>query len=332
MRVSPDAQCAPSCRWLVALLIVGAASSLAQSAAAQTQDYPNRPIRVIVPYAPGGTDHQIRALAPTFARLLGQSLVIENREGGGATVGTALVKQAKPDGYTLLYTGTGALTVAPNVRKQSYALDDFAPIGNVIGTPYVIAAGPGAPYKSLAELIAWAKKNPGQASFGSAGQSTATHLAGEATAAAAGVTLLHVPFQGIAPAVTAALGGHVHMALGLPGAVMPQVNAGKLVALATTGPKKLELLNNIPTLLDQSVPFANLSCFGLLAPRDVPEDILQKLSAALAQAVQQPEFLEAARKGFNSPLYLDRAGFRAALVEEDQLFKKMVRDLKLTEN
>jgi tripartite-type tricarboxylate transporter receptor subunit TctC len=332
MRVSPTVQRPSPCRPLAALLVVCAATALAQSATAQVQDFPNRPIRVIVPYAPGGTDHQIRALAPTFARLLGQSLVIENREGGGATVGTALVKQAKPDGYTLLYTGTGALTVATNVRKQSYSLDDFAPIGNVIGTPYVIAAGPGAPYKSLADMIAWAKQNPGQASFGSAGQSTATHLAGEAMAAAAGVTVLHVPFQGIAPAVTAALGGHVHMALGLPGAVMPQVNAGKLVALATTGPQKLELLNNIPTLVDQGVKFANLSRFGLLAPRDVPEEILQKLSAALAQAVQQPEFLDAARKGFNSPLYLDRAAFRAALVEEDQLFKKMVRDLKLTEN
>lgn len=163
--------------------------------AAQTADYPNRPIRVIVPYAPGGTDHQIRALAPTFARLLGQSLVIENREGGGATVGTALVKQAKPDGYTLLYTGTGALTVAPNVRKQAYTLDDFSPIGNVIGTPFIIAAGSGAPYKTLADMIAWAKQHPGQATFGSAGQSTSTHLAGEALAAAAGIRVLHVPFR-----------------------------------------------------------------------------------------------------------------------------------------
>ncbi|MFM8557600.1 MAG: tripartite tricarboxylate transporter substrate binding protein [Betaproteobacteria bacterium] len=301
-------------------------------ASAQTPDYPNRPIRVIVPYAPGGTDHQIRALGPTFAKLLGQSLVIENREGGGATVGTALVKQAKPDGYTLLYTGTGALTVAPNVRRQSYTIDDFAPIGNVIGTPYVVAAGPAEPFKTLGEMIAWARQNPGQASFGSAGQSTATHLAGEAMAAAAGVSVLHVPFQGIAPAVTAALGGHIHMALGLPGAVMPQVNAGSLVALATTGPQKLELLNNIPTLTDQGVSFATVSRFGLLAPRDVPEEILQKLSATLAQAVQQPEFLEAARKGFNSPLYLDRAAFRAALMDEDQLFKRMVRELKLIEN
>ena len=314
------------------LLVAAALASVYTLACAQASDYPNRPIRVIVPYAPGGTDHQIRALAPTFAKLLGQSLVIENREGGGATVGTALVKQAKPDGYTLLYTGTGALTVAPNVRKQSYSIDDFAPIGNVIGTPYIVAAGPAAPFKTLAEMIAWAKQNPGQASFGSAGQSTATHLAGEAMAAAAGISVLHVPFQGIAPAVTAALGGHIHMALGLPGAVMPQVNAGRLIALATTGPQKLELLNNIPTLTDQGVRFANLSRFGLLAPRDVPEDILQKLSATLAQAVQQPEFLEAARKGFNSPLYLDRAAFRAALIEEDQLFKRMVRELKLIEN
>lgn len=322
--------CAPRRIAQTAMIVaIALASSLS---GAQTADYPNRPIRVIVPYAPGGTDHQIRALAPTFARTLGQSLVVENREGGGATVGTALVKQAKPDGYTLLYTGTGALTVAPNVRKQSYALDDFAPIGNVIGTPYIIAAGPGAPYKTLAELIAWARQNPGQATFGSAGQSTGTHLAGEAMAAAAGIRVLHVPFQGIAPAVTAALGSHVHMALGLPGAIMPQVNAGKLVPLATTGPQKLTLLNNIPTLADQGVNFANLSSFGLLAPKDVPEEILQKLSAALAQAVQQPEFLEAARKGFNSPLYLDRQAFRAALIEEDQLYKRMVRELKLIEN
>jgi tripartite-type tricarboxylate transporter receptor subunit TctC len=292
-----------SCRHLgFAGCVMGIALALASpTSAAQTTDYPNRPIRVIVPYAPGGTDHQIRALGPTFARLLGQSLVIENREGGGATVGTALVKQAKPDGYTLLYTGTGALTVAPNVRKQSYSLDDFAPIGNVIGTPYIIAAGPGAPYKTLTDMIAWAKQHPGQATFGSAGQSTGTHLAGEAMAAAAGIRVLHVPFQGIAPAVTA-------------------------------GPQKLALLNNIPTLADQGVTFANLSSFGLLAPKDVPEDILQKLSSALAQAVQQPEFLDAARKGFNSPLYLDRQAFRAALVEEDQLYKGMVRELKLIEN
>lgn len=314
------------------LLVVAGLASVYTLASAQASDYPNRPIRVIVPYAPGGTDHQIRALAPTFAKLLGQSLVIENREGGGATVGTALVKQAKPDGYTLLYTGTGALTVAPNIRKQAYSIDDFAPIGNVIGTPYIVAAGPAAPFKTLAEMIAWARQNPSQASFGSAGQSTATHLAGEAMAAAAGVSVLHVPFQGIAPAVTAALGGHIHMALGLPGAIMPQVNAGRLTALATTGPQKLELLNNIPTLTDQGVRFANLSRFGLLAPREVPEDILQKLSATLAQAVQQPEFLEAARKGFNSPLYLDRAAFRSALIEEDQLYKRMVRELKLIEN
>jgi len=314
------------------LLVVAGLASVYTLASAQASDYPNRPIRVIVPYAPGGTDHQIRALAPTFAKLLGQSLVIENREGGGATVGTALVKQAKPDGYTLLYTGTGALTVAPNIRKQAYSIDDFAPIGNVIGTPYIVAAGPAAPFKTLAEMIAWARQNPSQASFGSAGQSTATHLAGEAMAAAAGVSVLHVPFQGIAPAVTAALGGHIHMALGLPGAIMPQVNAGRLTALATTGPQKLELLNNIPTLTDQGVRFANLSRFGLLAPREVPKDILQKLSATLAQAVQQPEFLEAARKGFNSPLYLDRAAFRSALIEEDQLYKRMVRELKLIEN
>lgn len=295
------------------------------------QDYPIRPIRVIVPYAPGGTDQQIRILAPTFAQVLGQPLVIENREGGGATLGTALVKQSKPDGYTLLYTGTGALTVAPLVRKQSYTLDDFVPIGNVTGIPFIVAASGPAPFRTLPDMIAFAKANPERVTFGSAGQSTTTHMAGEALAGAAKIKLLHVPYQGIGPAVSSALGGNVHLVVGLPSAILPQVNAGKLFPLAITGPERLALLNNIPTLREQGVDVLDVTKFGLFAPRGTPEPIVQKLVTALAQAVKQPEFLEAMRKGFNNVLYMDPPTYRETLDAELKHFRKLIDDLGLAE-
>lgn len=311
--------------------ILAAVVLVTTSSAAVAQDYPARPIRVIVPYAVGGTDQQIRLLAPTFAQVLGQPLVVENREGGGATIGTALVKQAKPDGYTLLYTGTGALTVAPNVRKQSYTLDDFVPIGNVIGTPFIVAAGPAAPYRTLAEMIVFARANPERATFGSAGQSTTTHMAGEAMAAAAKVKLVHVPYQGIAQAVSSALGGNIHMMVGLPSAILPQVNAGKLTPLAITGPERLELLNNIPTLREQGVEVIDVTKFGLFAPKGTPDAAIQKLVAALAQAVKDPTFIEATRKTFNNVMYLDPPAFRAVLDAEMRHFQKLINDLGLAE-
>src|SRR6478735_2421798 len=141
-------------------------------AAAQTSDFPNRPIRVLVPYGPGGVDYQIRALAPALGNLLGQQIVVENREGGGAIIGTAAVKSAAPDGYTLLFTGTAALSVVPHLRKAPYVIRDFEPIGNVTATPLIVTARGNAPFKTLAELLAHARANPGKVNMGSAGSGT----------------------------------------------------------------------------------------------------------------------------------------------------------------
>src|SRR5215213_5942482 len=137
------------------------------SGMAAAQEFPTHPVRVIVPYGPGGVDLQVRAMAPTLARILGQQVVIENREGGGAVIGTNAVKNATPDGYTILFTGTSALAVVPHLRKSvGYSLDDFAPIGNATGTPLVIAVRADAPYKTLKELVAYAKANPGKINMG----------------------------------------------------------------------------------------------------------------------------------------------------------------------
>ncbi|MFN0160196.1 MAG: Bug family tripartite tricarboxylate transporter substrate binding protein [Burkholderiales bacterium] len=301
-------------------------------APAAAQDYPSRPIRVVVPYAPGGTDQQLRLLAPALTRILGQGLVIENVAGAGAAIGTAQVKNAKPDGYTLLYTGTGALTVQPSMTKTPYVMDDLVPIGNVIGTPFVVAARPDAPFKTLGEMVSYGRANPGRINFGSAGQGTTTHMAGEAIAAAAGFKLLHVPFQGIGPAVTAILGGTVDIVIGLPNAIMPHVNAAKLIPLAITGPQRSDLMPSFMTVKEGGVDVSDVTKFGFFGPKGLPDAVLAKWVAAVPEAMKAPEFVEATRRSFNSTMYLNPAQFRSILEAEERHFKKLITDLKLDSN
>jgi tripartite-type tricarboxylate transporter receptor subunit TctC len=295
------------------------------------QSWPDKPIRVIVPYAPGGTDQQIRAMAPTLQKILGQPLVIENKAGAGAALGAAFVKDSAPDGYTVLYTGNGALTVVTNMRKQSYSLDDFVAIGNVTGTPFVVAAKPNAPFKTIKEMVAYAKANPDKVTYGSAGAGTTTHMAGEAIAAAAGIKIVHVPYQGIGPAVASILGGNVDMVIGLPSAIMPHVAGGRLVALASTGPTQIDLLKGIPTLKESGIDVIDVTKFGMLAPKGTPPAVAEKLTAALREATASPEFAELMRKSYNSIMYMDPAQFRSALQAEDKYFKGLIDRLGLAE-
>ena len=335
LRAAPDAdfQGTPRRMALGAVVsgIMAAWSLAAYAPVAQAQDYPSRPIRVIVPYAPGGTDQQLRILAPALQKLIGQSLVIENMAGAGAAIGTAAVRNARPDGYTLLYTGTGALTVAPNIGKPPYAMDDLVPIGNVIGTPFVVASKPDAPFKTLAEMVAYGKANPGKITFGSAGHGTTTHMAGEAIAGAAGFKLLHVPYQGIGPAVASILGGNVDMVVGLPNAIMPHVNGGKLVALGITGPQRSDLMPGFMTVREAGIDMTDVTKFGFFAPKGTPDAIMQKWIAAVPEAMKASEFIEANKRSFNSTMYLNPAQFKTVLDNEDKYFKKLIKDLKLGE-
>ena len=317
-----------TCRTAHALVL---AAWLAPLPSFAQQDYPSRPIRIVVPYAPGGTDQQLRLLAPALQKLIGQSLVIENIAGAGAAIGANTVKNARPDGYTLLYTGTGALTVVPNIGKAQYTMDDLAPIGNVIGTPFVVAARAGAPFKTLAEMVAYGKANPGKITFGSAGHGTTTHMAGEAIAGAAGFQILHVPYQGIGPAVASILGGNVDLVVGLPNAIMPHVNAGKLTPLAITGPQRSDLMPNFMTVREGGIDMIDVTKFGFFAPRGTPDAIMKKWIAAVPEAMKSPEFIEATKRTFNSTMYLDPVQFRAVLDNEDRHFKKLIKDLKLGE-
>ena len=300
-------------------------------ATAQTE-FPTRPIRVIVPYGAGGSDQQVRALAPPIVQRLGQPLIVENREGGSGVIGTLAVKSAAADGYTLLYTGSGVLTAVVHLRKDTpYGVEDFVPIGNVIGTSYVVAARAEAPFKTAQALITYAKANPGKVNFGSAGIGTTTQLIGEALQIAAGVQFTHVPFQGIGPAVRSILGGNVDIVIGLPGPIMPQVRGGKLLALATTGTSRLEFAPEAPTLREAGYDAVEVARFGFYAPRGTPDAVLAKLVGAIAEAVKAPEFVEATQRTFNSIAYLSPAEMRPVLVEENRYYANLIRSLKLSE-
>lgn len=313
-----------------ALLLVLAAALAPLDSFAQ-QDYPRRPIRVIVPYAPGGTDQQLRLLAQPLQKIIGQALVIDNVAGAGAAIGTAMVKNARPDGYTLLYAGTGALTVVPNIGKTPYTINDLVPVGNVIGTPYVVAARPDAQFKTLAEMVAYGRANPGKITCGSAGHGTSTHMAAEAIAAAAGFKLLHIPYQGIGPAVTSILGGNIDMVVGLPNAVMPHVAAGKLNALAITAPRRSDLMPEIMTIREGGFNMEDVTKFALFAPKGTPAPILQKWVAAVPEAMKSPEFIDATKRSYNSILYLDPVQLRAVIAAEDKHFRQLIKSLKLAE-
>jgi tripartite-type tricarboxylate transporter receptor subunit TctC len=300
-------------------------------AAAQTSDFPNRPIRVLVPYGPGGVDYQIRALAPALGNLLGQQIVVENREGGGAMIGTAAVKSAPPDGYTLLFTGTAALSVVPHLRKASYVIGDFEPIGNVTATPLIVTARGNAPFKTLAELLAHARANPGKVNMGSAGSGTSTHIVGEAFQAAAGIKFTHVPFRGVGAATNAMLSGDVDLVIGVPGVMVPHFATGKLVALASTGKARSEFTTNVPSLFETGLDVVEETKFGLLAPSGTPAPVLQRLTDALAKAATATEFINLMRQTFATQAYLSPTQFRAAINAEDLYWSKLLKDPRFSD-
>jgi tripartite-type tricarboxylate transporter receptor subunit TctC len=279
---------------------------------ASAQAWPGRPIKIIVPYAPGASDREARALAAEMEKDLGQPVQVENREGGGGTVGANFVaRQAPADGYTLLYSTSAVIAVAPHLRKLPYEPEDLVAVARVNAGPHYMAARADAPFKSLTALIAHAKANPGAVSFGSAGPGSATHLAGEAFAKAAGVKLNHIPFQGLVPSVTAAVGGNVDLVIGLPLFISPQVEAGKLMPVAQFGASRAKGLPQVTTLKEAGIDLVLAPNFGFFAAKAAPKEAIARFAAAVEKAMNAPAFQELARKnqaslGFMGPEAFDR--------------------------
>jgi tripartite-type tricarboxylate transporter receptor subunit TctC len=287
-------------RRLSALALLAAASLFALPNAAAAQDYPTRPIRLIVPYPPGGpTDVVARILAGTLSAKLKQTMVVDNRPGGAAgTVGSHVVANAEPDGYTLLLNQAGSLTIAPSLYKLDYdPLKAFAPIGIVAESPEILTVNPSVPVKSIAEFLAYAKSNPGKINFGTPGTGTLPQLLGAQLQLAAGIKLTDVPYRGAGPAVVDLLAGRMQTMIDSSSVLLVHIQSGKLQALAVTSDKRLAELPNVPTFGEAGYPQLTASLWtGLLAPAGTPAPIIQKLNGALAETLKTPQVVQAYQK------------------------------------
>ncbi|MGE0806057.1 MAG: tripartite tricarboxylate transporter substrate binding protein [Burkholderiaceae bacterium] len=304
-------------------------AAVAGAAPAYAQSFPSKPIMLIVPYAPGATDRQARQLAEVASRELGQPIVVENRDGAGGTIGANFVAKSKPDGYTLLYGAPAVITVAPLVGKTPYRYEDLKGLARAAIIPHMMASRIDAPFKTVPELVAYAKANPGKVTFGSPGNGTAVHLAGEAFADAADIKLNHVAFRGLAPAVTAAAGGFVDLVVGAPGTINTQIQGGRLRAVAQFGATRSNELASVPTLREGGVNLSLRADFGLFVPAGTPDDVMKRLSAAFATAVASEEFRNFVTRDLVTPAYLNAADYQRVVDEERDIYARVVPKLSL---
>lgn len=256
---------------------------------AAAEEFPSRPITWVVPFAPGGiTDTTSRVVAEEMSKMLGQSVLIDNRAGAGGTVGTEQVARANPDGYTMIYGTQGTMAANVSLRKSlPYdPLKSFLPVHLVGESPNLFVAFEGAPYHSVAELIAYAKANPGKVTFASSGVGTATHLVAELFKTTAGIEMLHVPYKGSAPALNDLIAGRVDVMFDYPVSVGPHVEAGKLKVLATTAPERLRNSPNVPTMAELGLKdMTTQSWSSIMVPAGTPAAVVDRLATAAHAAL-----------------------------------------------
>ncbi len=291
------------------------------------QDYPTKPIRLIVPFAAGGpADMLARAIVPSMTSTLKQSVVIENRTGAGGTIGVDAVAKAPPDGYTIGIAGPGALVSIPFMTTVPYNVErDIVPVARIATVSGVIVAGPKTGFRSLADLVNNAKANPGKVHFGSAGSGTTTHLAGELLNMEAGVKLVHVPYRGAAPALTDLLGGHVQALLPDLPAVLEQIRSGAVTGLAITSPARSPFVPDLPTTAELGFPrVVSYSFYGLIAPAGTPADIRKRLYDAVVAALASPEVLKQIATLGGAPTPGTGEEYAALIVDEQKKWKRVI--------
>ena len=270
--------------------VIAAASTTPVSA----QPYPTKPIRMIVPFAPGGgTDHLARALSKKMTETFEQSVVVDNRSGAGGIVGTELAARAAADGHTVLMTSSAHTIIPATYGKTPYEpLQDFAPVSLLTAQPYLMVVHPTVPANSVKDFIALARARPGQLNYASGGIGTAPHLAGELLKSLAGIDLVHVPYKGGGPAVIAIVGGEVTVLFSSLPTTLPQVNAGKLRTLAVSSLKRSAVVPSLPTLAESGVPdFEVINWYGLLVPARTPRHIIDRLNDTAVRMLRAPDML-----------------------------------------
>ena len=287
------------------------------------ESFPVKPIKVIVPFPPGGgADTLIRLMAPSLTELWKQSLIIENRPGASGAIGSELVAQSPADGYTLLMGSTAAVT-EKNIAQ-------FAPVALVSASPYVVTVNAGLNINSIKALMTFAKANPGKLRFGSSGPGSASHLSGELFASMAGIELLHIPYKGTGQALTDLLAGHIDLMFAPAQTVMPQIETGKLLALGQTGVKRSEALPNIPTVAESGLPgYSAVGWFGLFAPVATPKLTVQKMNQVLSVTLSQEKLRKAMLERGSDPASGSADDFVSFLRLDQAKWGKLIKDNRI---
>jgi tripartite-type tricarboxylate transporter receptor subunit TctC len=292
------------------------------------QDYPTRPITLVVPYAAGGgNDVMARIVAEKMSKTLGQNIVVENRAGAGGSVATRQVAKATPDGYTLVIGGTGSLAVNPTLYNNvGYdPRKDFTPVG-LIGTgQLIVLVNPSVPAKTIPELIALAKKEPGKLSYASAGVGSGIHLGAVLFEMMAGIKLTHVPYRGTAPALTDLIGGHVQLYFSSIPSAVGIAKEGKVRPLAVTGPKRSGVFPDLPTVAETLPGFEAVLHYGIVAPAGTPKPIIDKLNAAMREALAAPDTREKMAADGTEPFPSTPEEYAADIDKEETKWSGIVR-------
>ena len=281
------------------IAVFTAAAAISDHALAQgTPAYPAKPITLIVSSAAGGTtDISARLLAQPLGVALGQSIVVDNRAGANGVIAAVAVKRADPDGYTLLMQYSGYHVISPSVSKSSpqWEAKDLLPVANVLSAPQVVVVRAGLPVKNMAELVAYAKANPGKLNYGSSGNGSLQHVTGAMLEQQAGIQMTHIPYKGTGPTIQDMLGNQVDLTFGTPPPFIPHIQSGKMRALAVTGKARLASLPDVPTTAEAGLPKLDAtSWFAVFAPAKTPKAVVDKLSGEIAKIMATPAFKQKA--------------------------------------
>ena len=291
---------------LACALVLSAGTFAGACATAQAAGYPERPIRVIVPFAPGGSTDIIASLVTQrMSQELGQPMVVENKGGAGGAIGAAEAARAKPDGYTLSIATVSTMAVNPACRPKDLPYDpikDFQPVTNFANTANVVAVNPKFPAKDFKGFLEELKKNPGKYSYGSSGTCGVLHLMGESFKMATGTDIVHVPYKGSGPAVADTVAGQIELIFDNLPSSMPQIQAGKLRAMAIAWPERISTIKDVPTFKDVGFPILNQPVwYGLLAPAGTPKDVVTKLRDAAVVALKDPKVIKSLDEQGSAP-------------------------------
>ncbi|MBV7481561.1 tripartite tricarboxylate transporter substrate binding protein BugE [Bordetella sp. BOR01] len=316
---------------------IALATGLAATSVAAAADFPSKPIRVIVPFAPGGsTDIIARLVTQRMSQELGQPMVVENKGGAGGAIGAAEAARAEPDGYTLSIATVSTMAVNSACRPKDLPYDpikDFQPVTNFANTANVVSVNPKFPAKDFKGFLEELKKNPGKYSYGSSGTCGVLHLMGESFKIATGTDIVHVPYKGSGPAVADAVGGQIEILFDNLPSSMPQIQAGKLRAMAIAWPERIDTIKDVPTFKEAGYPQLNQPVwYGLLAPKGTPMDIVNKLRDAAVVALKDPKVIKVLDEQGSAPSGNTPEEFAKEIQEQYDWAKDIVKKSNITLN